>query len=67
MLDDLDDLRIIVACEPDGAEILVADMATVARNLAPKRTAAAALGSLDPPPRLATISASSSLARFLPR
>ncbi|SJM31360.1 hypothetical protein BQ8482_190090 [Mesorhizobium delmotii] len=48
MLDDLDDLRIVVACEPDGAEILVTDMAAVARNLGGETHRCGGLGVVGP-------------------
>jgi hypothetical protein len=66
MEDDFDHLCIVVAGRLYGIDTSVTWPCS-RTTLTAKRTAASALGSFEAPLRLAVISASSSLARFLPR
>lgn len=65
--DDFQDLAIGVASLGDRQEIGLVNVAALARQLAARRTAASAFGSIDAPLRLAVNSASSRRAKFLPR
>ena len=67
MQDDLDDLGVVVAGEPDRPQGVLVDMAALADDLRGKRHGGVGLGVVGMAGRLAAISASSSFARFLAR
>jgi hypothetical protein len=63
----LDHLRIVVAGGLDSVDIVFGDMAALAHDFDSEAHRGIRPGSFEAPLRLAVISASSSLARFLPR